>query len=658
MQRLCVDYSKFVPAPRNWPSIEEFRPLEAGDGVQRIGMEGTPATLDIQFLNWSREVLDKQRVVPVFFSAAVGGRNARPAPFFSGAGLAAADGYAAIALSDPALALDPDISLGWYAGGAGMPTQERITSLLSRIATELDKELLLVGGSGGGFAAYCFGARLGDRASVLVWNPQTDILRYYRPAVSSYLHACFDRDFEGEGRSRELLDSHGICSRLESACGNGQAPRRVVYLQNVSDRFHVERHAVPFLSALRVRAAGKKGFLSSRDGSVAALFGAWSEGHEAPPKVMVRSIVRRMLNPDATSNALGRWLMASPFAKEVAGVPYPLAFGASTSLEVDACLEPELGDVQASAAVRADEGCSAAAFAFYLLEGEEKVATQWYGPGAQAGFPASGSGSGTVVAFARDDFGNVIQATSPVLTGKARSLGLPSDIRLFVLGSCVSRDPFSCFSLEDRIAGYVARTSLACAFDRRVPEVSSRQLATIKSSWQRRMVETDMGRRLAPTLDATRFDALLLDLVDERFAVGFVGGAPVTMSPEFSTMRGVNVEGMRMRPDNDARWALWCEGLDQLMDRVGPERVILNQAFWATHLDDGTKLADSARSVAMNKLLRRMYAHIVERFGVRSIIYPKQIIVGARQHKWGVSPFHYSLGFYKHTVAELEGLLA
>ena len=652
----AADYDAYSAALWSWNSVDEFLASEAKEGVHRIPMDaGGSATLDIQLLNWSPEVREGQAVIPVFFSAAVGARNGRPAPFFSGVGLAGADGYAAIAVSDPSLALSPDVSLAWYAGGRDHRVQRHLASFLARVAEAQDKELLLVGGSGGGFAACLYGALLGSKASVFVWNPQTDILRYYRSAVGEYLSTCFGSGFQREDRARQLLESCGIHSELASVYASHEGPRRCVYLQNVSDRFHVEGHALPFLAGLRMRSAGRKGFMLSADGRLAALFGAWSEGHDAPPKTMIRAVIRRMLDPKTGSNAIGRWIMASPFAGDSPSIRYPLVFGPETSFEADAW---KLGDtVQARAIGGSSEGCTPAAHAFYLLDDKERIDTRWYEPEPEVGFATEGRDARTVVAFAKDDLGNVLQATCPVRNEGDQDFSLPEDVRIFVLGSCVSRDPFALFSQEDRLAGYVARTSLACAFDPRVPSEKKVDLASIKSSWQRRMVGTDLRRGARHSLLNTPFDVLLLDFIDERFSIGFIGGAPVTLSPEFLSAQGeVEIES-RLRPDREGRWTMWCKGVDTLVEQVGAERVILNQALWATHLEDGTRLAGADKAVAMNRLLRRMYEYVTSRFAVRSVVYPRQVVVGARQHKWGVSPFHYSLGFYKHSIDEIRRLL-
>ena len=88
--------------------------------------------------------------------------------------------------------------------------------------------------------------------------------------------------------------------------------------------------------------------------------------------------------------------------------------------------------------------------------------------------------------------------------------GAASSLRVFILGSCVSRDAFSLPSDGLELVGYFARTSLASAFHPQVAPRSLAQLATaIPSSFQRRMVQADLDKRWRPGDD-------IIDLTDRE----------------------------------------------------------------------------------------------------------------------------------------------
>ena len=118
------------------------------------------------------------RAVPVFLSGAVTGRNGASGPFFSGLGVMSEVGGPYLCLSDPTLDHDSELALGWYTGLPGEGVREALAHLLATVHSRLGREVLLVGGSGGGFAALSLAEVTSVPTSVFVWNPQTDILRY------------------------------------------------------------------------------------------------------------------------------------------------------------------------------------------------------------------------------------------------------------------------------------------------------------------------------------------------------------------------------------------------------------------------------------------------------------------------------------------------
>ena len=94
-----------------------------------------------------------QKKILVIFSGAISKRENKSAPFFSGKNIAKTLDLPLIAISDPTLALSKSLSLSWYAGNEYFKNiSVVINNLLKNIQNKYDTELLLVGGSGGGFA--------------------------------------------------------------------------------------------------------------------------------------------------------------------------------------------------------------------------------------------------------------------------------------------------------------------------------------------------------------------------------------------------------------------------------------------------------------------------------------------------------------------------
>ncbi|MGH8244455.1 MAG: hypothetical protein ACRETY_14040, partial [Steroidobacteraceae bacterium] len=308
---LALDYTRWGKARHVWNSTSDLLAAAGiADGVHSIEAEGLP--LDVLMVNGARLGKATQTVLPVFFSGAVSNRGGKPGPFFSGSGIAESKGIAAICIADPSLALDPDLGLAWYAGSSRQKTQACVTDLLTGLADKLQVELLLVGGSGAGFAALQFGAKLQERASVLVWNPQTDLLAYYRNAVRTYLRSAFPGEaWEDSPRmtgADAMMRGKGINHAVHRDYAAGELPRRLVYLQNASDHFHVLNHAGALLAGMTVKA--DEGQYRTADERALFWFGDWAKGHEAIPKQTLGALIDLMLVPANSIETISHGLRA------------------------------------------------------------------------------------------------------------------------------------------------------------------------------------------------------------------------------------------------------------------------------------------------------------------------------------------------------------
>ncbi|WP_157598474.1 DUF6270 domain-containing protein [Phycicoccus sp. Root101] len=293
------DYGRYQPHVRTWPSLEAFleAPVETWVAGVHVLLGGDDDHLDL-FVGGRPWMVRAGKCLPVFFSGAVSTRGGAPGPFFSGKNLAREAGTPFLALSDPTLRLDPDLDLGWYTGAPGRRTQEKVTRLLDGVASRLGRELLLVGGSGGGFACLDQSARMREPVSALVWNPQTDLLDYSAPPVLQYLVSVTgtSADVAG-GWTREqrsaVLTAGGVGHSVRRPLPQSSGRRRLLYLQNATDD-HLAEHAEPYL-----RAAGWAEGLRGRwydEGGGIALVAPMSEGHLPPPRDVLLTAFTELLD--------------------------------------------------------------------------------------------------------------------------------------------------------------------------------------------------------------------------------------------------------------------------------------------------------------------------------------------------------------------------
>lgn len=233
--------------------------------------------------------------------------------------------------------------------------------------------------------------------------------------------------------------------------------------------------------------------------------------------------------------------------------------------------------------------------------------------------------------------------------------------RIFVLGSCVSRDAFELQGHGLELAGYVARTSLASAFLTRAAPPSVRaKVPRIASRFQRRMVDLDLRKRALSMIEGTHFDFLLVDLIDERFNLARFGGSNTapelfTLSRELASVCGWT--GPVVAPGTNQHLAAWKRGVGRLLRAVPPARIVVNRAFWARGFDNGEPLDSQALITESNRTLEIMYGYL-ERNGVGAVIdYPDGIFADPG-HKWGVAPFHYTTRMYELMIAQLQAICA
>ena len=239
----------------------------------------------------------------------------------------------------------------------------------------------------------------------------------------------------------------------------------------------------------------------------------------------------------------------------------------------------------------------------------------------------------------------------------ADSAGEPK-FDIFVLGSCVSRDAFALTDTPLRPVQYVARSSLVSALHPKpAPAALMAGLGNIESSWQRRMVEFDLRRRLGKLLQSKGYDALLLDLVDERFRLGLSGGLPVTISNEFKCSQYPLRKLETLDLGDAKRRKMWADAFAALLEKVSPEKIVLNKVYWATHASDGSELEGQSLIAANNDELQWMYDHILDRHPISLIEYDRELLIADKSHRWGASPFHYVPQMYVRAVERLHEIL-
>lgn len=231
--------------------------------------------------------------------------------------------------------------------------------------------------------------------------------------------------------------------------------------------------------------------------------------------------------------------------------------------------------------------------------------------------------------------------------------------RVFILGSCVSRDVFECTPNSFEVVGYLARTSLASIGRASVAVSDVRgSVEKLGSPFQKRMAINDLDKTTLSTIARTPHDILLLDFIDERFSLVETEGTFYSLSGELQKT-GLDVSICSLiEPQSEEFLALWIEGLERLLSSVDKAKVVLNRIYWAEHFPDGKDASSLGWIRRSNSQLQRLYDAVEKRCGLASIEYPAEVVIADPQHRWGVAPYHYIAAFYQHALSTLENLIS
>jgi len=227
--------------------------------------------------------------------------------------------------------------------------------------------------------------------------------------------------------------------------------------------------------------------------------------------------------------------------------------------------------------------------------------------------------------------------------------------RVFILGSCVSRDALESASGKFEITHYIARTSIASIGMEAVSDDDvRRRIEALQSPFQRRMVLNDLDKTTMSLIAGTPFDLLLLDFVDERFNLVLSGSTFFSMSGELERS-GLDISGRSVvTPESDVFLVLWLAGLQRPMSSIERSKIVLNRVYWAEHFPDGKDVASMGWIRRSNAQLQRLYDAVDKYWLLPRIDYPPEVVLADRESRWGIAPYHYTEILYQHTLAELE----
>lgn len=211
---------------------------------------------------------DSADTLVILFHGAVD-RNKREIPVFAPFIPGFSSSIHQLSISDPAMLLEGDHRLGWYAGYDGFELQRVLPDVISKFYNQLKaKRLVFIGTSGGGFSSLYYSWLFKDSLAI-VGRPQTNIFNYYAGHRNAYVKACWP----------SLLDisklADYICTDVCSIYKQS-VPNTVIYVQSAGDKYHFINHCLPFSSSIE-RIQGSRFILET------GFWGSLGHGGQAPP---------------------------------------------------------------------------------------------------------------------------------------------------------------------------------------------------------------------------------------------------------------------------------------------------------------------------------------------------------------------------------------
>lgn len=240
-----------------------------------------------------------------------------------------------------------------------------------------------------------------------------------------------------------------------------------------------------------------------------------------------------------------------------------------------------------------------------------------------------------------------------------------SKTRVFIYGSCVSRDTFEHLDPEQfELVEYVARQSALSATTRPVESVAP---PTLTSRFQQRMVTGDFQSSLRPLLaqHAADIDVLLIDLTDERLGVYLLpDGTVVTRSVELiesgaeqSLPQGAHYVAFGTQQHYEY-WSGAIRALGDSIRQTAPRAAIaLLDIPWAEWSESGQQTPDSfgVGAAQANPVFRSYVEVAAQALGAHVISLDAAEVVSGPHHPWGDAPFHYAEKVYLEIVRLLTG---
>lgn len=240
-------------------------------------------------------------------------------------------------------------------------------------------------------------------------------------------------------------------------------------------------------------------------------------------------------------------------------------------------------------------------------------------------------------------------------------------IAISIFGSCVSRDAFEIVQNHQyKILEYYARASLFSIFAPKIEEtyLPNSENIGLSSAFRAKQVLKEFTKEARYYMATTKSDYIIIDLLDERFGLFKFENSIISISNELLESTFYQENKIKFLPydKNQLQIAAIIDTFYKYLENYDKtNKIILHKVFCVDYYKDregkirkfdDKKIIENRR---INDILNQFYYYIEQDFVDLKTIQIQGM--GFENHKWGLSPFHFTDDYYERFIRALDKLV-
>jgi hypothetical protein len=238
-------------------------------------------------------------------------------------------------------------------------------------------------------------------------------------------------------------------------------------------------------------------------------------------------------------------------------------------------------------------------------------------------------------------------------------------LKMIVLGCCCTGDIFRLSPVGFKVVRYYAGTSLLSLVS--PPVEICENSVRLANRFERRTLLNDFRKSFFADLKSLAADYLVIDCINEGWDCLRTSASYVTLSDvlvKSGLVKNRQYGFRRVSRFSPAGEKLWREVGEEFTARlreiIPPERIILHRAMWCEQYREGRRIRSFPP--ALLKMARQRNGMLAECYdmlaaalpGCHSLDLGKGGFLADKHHVWGLSPYHYEIGYYRRAAETIR----